>query len=243
MSDPFKDSKLRCERGKENAADLKRRIRSFIKTDPYTCVVEPDPDGINEWHKIKFTKSLPDDLATVTADAVGNFRAALDKACYVIATGSNAKFPFAESFSELQGRLKTKDFPNDIKPLFMRFKPYKGGHDLLWALNRICNTNKHEMLSPLGVGFQIKRVVSNKVVKATDIPLGRWDSSKNEIICAVIGPDESIEYEAEFTFAVTFGEVEVVKGQPVIIVLDQLASTVDSILAIIEAEARRLGYI
>jgi hypothetical protein len=35
-----------------------------------------------------------------------------------------------------------------------RFKPYKGGNDLLWALNGICNVNKHRMLVPVVIRLE-----------------------------------------------------------------------------------------
>jgi hypothetical protein len=70
-----------------------------------------------------------------------------------------------------------------------------------------------------------------------------WNRRYDEFIFVVVRGDEVLEYDGEITFAVTFGEIEVVKRQPVIDILNLLASKIERILLAIEVESRRLGYI
>ena len=42
--------------------------------------------------------------------------------------------------------------PPEILALFRAFKPYKGGNDALWALNKLCNAKKHCALIPFDIG-------------------------------------------------------------------------------------------
>ena len=59
MSDPFQSSKLRLLNAKGHIFNLHKKIRAFIGTKPYAHVIEPDSDGVNQLHKIKFTKPIP----------------------------------------------------------------------------------------------------------------------------------------------------------------------------------------
>jgi hypothetical protein len=86
-------------------------------------------------------------------------RDVLDLAGYGLAVASGAvdpqhtNFPFAPNavkFEE-QVRGRCKDLPDDIVMLFRSLKPYKGGNDLLWALNCMAVTDKHKLLIPIAV--------------------------------------------------------------------------------------------
>jgi hypothetical protein len=237
MADQFEDAKLRCNRGKFHIKDLRQRILDFSETITYSSSVEyVDLEGIKEVHWTKLSKPLPTDLKTVAADAALNLRAALDLAVSAVLHSRinprNAKFPFDEDSAAFERNGIFKNFPDDIKPLFRSFKPYEGGNNLLWALNRICNTDKHRMLNPLFVRARI---------------IGSPDSAsiarKDEIVVNIVDLDESPQHYSQLEFAVAFGEVDIVKGQPVVTVLGQLADIVDSIILTIEAEARRLGWL
>ncbi|HMK35429.1 MAG TPA: hypothetical protein VK463_10205, partial [Desulfomonilaceae bacterium] len=124
---------------------------------------------------------------------------------------------------------------------FRSLKPYKAGNGLLWALNKVCTVDKHHMLTPLGLGARVTNLVTNLVLESRDIPFGNRD--KNEIVYAITGPDETVEYKAEILLGIAFGEIDIVKNQPVVRVLDDFSRIVNRILLGLEAESRRLGYI
>ena len=146
MADPFESSKLKIARAREHVQDLERRISGFVKNNPYKSVVEADSKSIDKIiHKIKFVKSLPPILTVVVGEAANSLREALDNAGYAVAVASgrikprHCAFPFAGSLTEFETNAlgRCKDIPQEIVALFARFKPYKGGNDLLWALNGI----------------------------------------------------------------------------------------------------------
>jgi hypothetical protein len=259
MTDIFSDSKLCVRRAQKHILDLEQEINIFLNTRPYATVTEPDADGINQIHKVKLTESLPDEFAVITSDAVNNLRTALDQAWHAIAVTSGAikvtgeaYFPIANSFREFEVMLKgmlrkkwTKDLHQDILALLRGFQPYKGGNDLIWALNRICATNKHRMLSPIGMmsgGMYIGSFYS--VSGPVRLMAPRWDIRKQEIIFAITEPGAIVEYDnPQFSFYIAFYEVDVVGGYPVLGVLGNLFSMVNRILGALEAEMRRLGFI
>ncbi|MGO9571910.1 MAG: hypothetical protein ACLP5H_30670 [Desulfomonilaceae bacterium] len=247
MVDPFVSSRGCLSRGKDHIVDLDEQILAFYKTQPATIIVEADPDGIHELYKPTLTKPIPDGLMNVAADAVINLRSALDQAVYATlgvrkkVRRRQAKFPVADSESEFKTGTVFQYFPDDIKPLFKSFEPYIGGNNLLWALNRICNTNKHQILIPVcffqgPVEISTEQIAGDKIV-----PLPGWDGAKYETIFTKTSPNA--DYHINCHIVVAFNEVEVVKGKPIIATLNKMAVMVEQILLAIETEARRLGYV
>lgn len=257
MTVTFFSAKLRLSRAKEHIIDLDKRIKAFFDTKPYVPTLETDPDGFQELHKVKFTKPFPDDFAIVAADAVDNLRSALDHAWYAIAvasgaikSGGKAYFPVYDSAIEFETKFVRKIkrgcqiFPQDILTLLMQFKPYKGGNNLLWALNRVCATNKHRMLAPTcittftGIDY-VKCVGKGKA----DIIRPYWDRGKNEIIYFIGDTRNQIKYHYYLSFGVAFNEVEIISGKLAVAILNDMTSMVENILADLERMARKLGFI
>jgi hypothetical protein len=249
-TDAFRSPKQRLARAKEKTAELKVAIAAFVARKPYASVVDVDPaDSSTKRHKIKMTEPVPDLLTNLSMEVIEALRSALDQvgfACAALAGKPNAKsayYPFADTGAELANTIKgrCKDLPSDIVSLFRSFQPYKGGNDPLWAMNKIANT-KHSALVPVGTaagGFFLK----SGTISGGSIMFPSWDSAKHEMIFGRTGPQGSFEYELEFTLAIAFGDVPVLKGQPVPAVLDHLAGIVESILAATEAECRRIGLV
>lgn len=250
MLDPFDSSKRRIERAKTHIHDLDGKISYFINRKPCSHAVEPDADGVNQLHKIKFAAPIPDSFGEIAADSLENLRAALDQAGYAVAVAAGtvnprfAYFPIAENAVELHKAIKgrCKNIPDDIVALFRAFKPYKGGNDLIWALNRANNINKHRLLVPSCISLDtlgLRMTMSG----AGSIPVPRWDREKNEIIFAISAPGTKIKYEVKGSFCISFDEIETIRGYPAAHILSAMASEVERIVVAIEAEARRMGLV
>ncbi len=124
--------------------------------------------------------------------------------------------------------------------------PYKGGNDTIWALNRLCNANKHKLLIPIGIatGMQIKRgAIAAGPTGQAAIPVPAWDRAKNEIVFGRVGPGGQFEYELQMGFLVTLDEAEVTGSEAAVAVLRAMSAEVKRILMATEAECRRLGFI
>jgi hypothetical protein len=161
MTDLFSSSKLMMCRARHHIGDLANQINAFMDGKPWTHLVENNVDGTKNLHKIKFTKRLPEDTSCMVFDAANNIRSVLDQMAFAIAvkhTGiikpKSAKFPFGPTEFDMLNNSKgaCKDLPPEISSLFESFRPYKGGNNLLWALNELANTPKHETIVPVGIG-------------------------------------------------------------------------------------------
>lgn len=237
---------------KHRIKDLESQTAAFEDAKPYENVTEPDTERPNTTiHKIRLRMPFPDFLSEMAANIAADLRESLDQAGYAIAVdigkpnALNTAFPFADSVANFENAIgRCKDLPEDIRALFRSFKPYKGGDDLLFALNRICVTNKHRVLVPVGISLVRGRGIAttfNTGWFETASPLA-WDSAKNQIILARSATDSNFHCNFNVTLDVCFGEIEIVRGKPAIVTFNQLVSVVESVLLGLEAEARRLGY-
>ena len=257
MSDPFASSRSKLAWAKENLLpDLHRRIEEFGNLNPYAKVIEPDPQTPGwEIHKIKLVRPFPEAFGNLVGDLVGNLREALDTAGYSIAVAANSPrtkntaFPFARDVTQMASSIgRSADLPKEIQSLFCGFQPYRGGDDLLWALNELCNGKKHKIVTTMGTIMWRGQASARGYGRPFSMPdPHKWDSTKDEMVVISLGPiavpDAKWDYNFDFHPFVAIHEIPVVQGKPVFAVLYDLCCKVESILMAIEAESRRLGIV
>lgn len=249
MQHPFSSPRMRVARAKEHIRNLDRRVKRFFDAKPYARVTDRDVDGLNDVHKVKLTKNFPAGVTSVAAEAIEGLRSALDQVAFATAVVSGVKhsksayFPISSSVAELDNVIKgrCKDIPPNIVSLFRSFNPYKGGNDLIWALNSACNTSKHGIIVPVGMAAAGMHIKHMTISGSGAIPAPVWNSEKNEIVFATTGPDTEFQYDLNISFFVAFGEVDGIGGQAAIPLLNAIAGEVNRIVLAVEAEAKRIG--
>lgn len=249
MAGPLHDSRYSVEHAKRRTRELESEIKVFNKTNPCAQVMQRDPNTMEYVYKIKLVNPLPAALSGIAFDVVTNLRSALDQAGFAVAVaagkkGKDAHFPFGDTLAEVQSRAgrRSKDIPKEIFDVMVSAKPYKGGNDLLWALNKLCNTNKHEIIIPMGMASGGFVMASGTPMKGPlKISAPRWDSAKNEMEYMRIGPTLEANINCQFIFYIAIGKIEIMEGQTALIVLNATAGEVERVLMTIEGEARRIG--
>jgi hypothetical protein len=204
MADLFESSRRKIARAKAHLADFDRQMHVFLRENPYRYVTYPDPQHPEHViHKLRFEKGIPDSLIDLTDESIHHLRSCLDVAVYslVAATGKvrpkSTAFPFAGSVGDFENNMKgrCKDVPEEIYPLFRAFKPYKGGDDVLWALNEVCVREKHTLLG-MALGSHLGGVtLTGGVVRMHLAP--PWDRLKNEIGIGTFVRGTDLHYKAE----------------------------------------------
>jgi hypothetical protein len=276
MVDHFASSRLTILRAQHHIDDLNAKINEFVSNKPWSHRIEGDPQNPgHDVHKIVFERRLPADLPNIVFDAASNLRAALDQAGYASAVAGGRKnpkrthFPFGDDLAGLDnnidGRGVCAHLPPEITTLFRGFKPYKGGNDSLWALNRLCNTNKHCALALFDIG-QFNLAAHTQVSKTVrPLPgggaelriegnisgfVGRltaansdWNPDKYEITISGIPREMTANYEANVALDVAIEGIETLSRKPAVTVLREMMHVVDGIFSRTEAECRRLGFI
>jgi hypothetical protein len=252
MINIFTSPNKMLNRGKRHISDLETQINSFIHDKPWSRVVEIDVDGVTELHKIKFTKTLSEDMPHIVFDAANNLRSALDQTAFQIArrhTGidnpKSAKFPIGPTESDMLNNLAggCRDLPAEIQALFRTFKPYKRGNNVIWALNELCNAPKHKILVPVELsGGTI--TVSDGSFQGPVAATWDWDREKNEITYMKTRVGEASTYNLDFALGIAFDNViQVIDRKSPVAVLRAMAGEVERVLMAAEVECLRIGLI
>lgn len=248
--DPFESPKRRLARAKKYIRRLEKRIYTFMHKTPPGRGEEIDSEG---WtvHSLQFSRPIPQSWGDSAGDAIEHLRSSLDQSGYAAAVlggikePKNAYFPFADTPGQLATviRGRCKDLPDAIADLFGSFNPYETGNYSLWALNKLCNANKHRLLVPVAVAATGMHFYRATFMKGPAELLMQWDAEKHRLIFARIGPGGEFKYDVGITTHIIFDEINGVKGGPAVGVLDLIAHEVERVLVATERECRRLKLI
>lgn len=236
---------------REHIDRLEGAINAFFDRKPYAKVMDFDRETRQQIFKLRITAKLPSRVRLIFKDATSNLRDALDHAVYASAISlgiddpEKTGFPFANDAAHLQGELGTwkfSDVPHDIHPILMSFNPYPGGNDLLVGLNRMRNPNTHRAIVPVAfadLGNSIGPAVMT-VSGGGQFGYSRWDATKNEVEYMRMGLGSTFKGHVEFAFDVSFGDIEIVGGKPVIGTLREVEAEVSRVVLDLEAETARI---
>lgn len=251
MPDPFEDARRKLARADQLFAELEEAVKKYSEAQPLEKIEvshPAKPDHI--LHKVVVKDPLPNSVADLAGDIVNNLRSALDIATYTLAVKSgcekpkNCAFPFAGSLAQMANSLgRSKDLPLPIQSLFVGLQPYLGGDDILWALNEMCNTDKHKMILPVGTAL-IRTGANVGGTGFFSMPDPHvWNRDTQEMELITLGPGAKFEYYFELYAWVAVNGIRVVDGKSILEVILKMGNRVLDILNVLESESRRLGYI
>lgn len=256
MTDVFSSPKGMLGRANRQIEQLDTEINVFMKEKKRSFVVEKDVETGELVHKIKFTAMLSEDLPHIVFEAANNIRSTLDQMGFAIAvahTGDAApkscKFPLGPTEADMRNNAKggCKDLPPEITALFVSFKPYKGGNNILWSLNELANTPKHKLLFPVGVmglGHNVSYFTGGGPGQTLKFDLPRFKREKNEIEFLRTSENAKVNYNLNLAFTVALDDVdEMIAGQHPVHVLSVMAREVAEVLNRTETACRRIGLI
>ena len=252
--DPLDSPRYMVARAKHHIAELEAQVETFLGSSPTKIFIEIDLNTREEVHKARLVKPLPVMLNGIASDAVTNLRGALDQIGYVTSVaaggrGKNTYFPIRCDETGVKGAKAkpgkkpgpSEEIPDEIFAVMLKFKPYKGGNDSLWALNELANANKHRLLRAVGIataGIETRNLEMQGGARFAK-PM-RWDSDKSEMEIARVPEGGYIDYDFVVPTFVVFNEPEVLTPYPADAVLNGMASEVESVLMAVEIEARRI---
>lgn len=241
MNDALRHSEYTLRHAQRRLDEFKREVLIFRDKSPFKIIPEFNPETGKDDHKIRSVEAVPDLLAGCAFDVIVNLRAALDQAGYATAIaaapnkGRDAHFPFGLTPAEVQSRKngRSKDIPPEIFDVMVACNPYKGGNDLLWNLNHLCNTNKHETILHTGIGtFSTGRNFT------PGFPI--YNRTKNEIIVGTTRHGAELQGYIEIPVFIAVGDGETIPRIPATTMLSELRDIVERILMAIEGEGLRL---
>jgi hypothetical protein len=157
MTKPFHGARLKIERANEHINDLYLQSREFSNTDPYSILVENNPETGDSFLKISMDQVAPDRMLLTVGDAIHNLRSALHFVMSDIEFETTrdrdpyTSFPIRDTKDHLvaacNGGLKEKAPETVLNFIVDTVQPYKGGNgDPLWSLHALDIEDKHRLL-------------------------------------------------------------------------------------------------
>lgn len=252
MTDAFSSVWAKIERAKKHANDLEAEIIAFWGTNSYEVEIEGNPKTGPASYRIKGApQPLPECLPLIAGDVAHNLRSALDHfACGAVTTvTANTAFPVwrarrVPSRNDWAGLVKGK--LKDASPRLIKavtsLKAYEAGDDqYIWAADALDRIDKHRLL--LAVAGANTAVILDFGDLANQMTPGNssWPTMPfalkphwtpveggTELYVVPAGPD--FYTEPKFTFDVTLGEPEVLKGEPVVPALRRLIDELEGLI-------------
>jgi len=249
MSNIFRDAINSLAHGRRHMATLESEVRCYFAYKPYRQVIDFDPSGPTDIHKLKLVRQLPDAISHIAFDAVINLRSALDQAGYAVAIadgrlGKQAGFPFGETEADAssQATRNSREIPGSVLGAMLNARPYRDGDADLWALNRLANQQKHRFVNPMAIysGGANMHARHFSTDRGFTFP-PHWDMNNEEMVLAKVPHRAHIDVNMQIHWGLAFSSLDGVLDQSCAGVLGRAADSVEKVIEAIDREARVLG--
>lgn len=254
----FHQARLKLQWANHHFDRLHSIWEGFLKTEFYSIDVESyrDPAGeLREVLRVALREPTPAELPLLIGDLVHSLRCALDYTINEILYGKSTRitFPAHETRDQLIASFRTE--PENVGGKTLKIgsnaaieravsgfgafitdtiKPYKGGNDILWAIGKLDNTDKHRLLMPILIPFGVSGLdVSSDLVIFEDIcaPI-----IENGWIISVDVPASNLKVDKQgsITAEILLHEVGVVENQRALPFLAQMFHSTGKAIDMIE---------
>jgi hypothetical protein len=147
----FESARLKVKRACRHIQDLQTVFATFLNSDFCKITIEQEPDTGQQFLKVVSIASLPPETPLIIGDTVHNLRTALDHSIVEILKGRNGvQFPIGKERHNLESHTTyqaiKKTLP-DLANFFLNdIMPYDTGHPSIWAVAKLDNIDKHNLL-------------------------------------------------------------------------------------------------
>lgn len=178
------------------------------------------------------------------------------------ANGRHTKFPIGATKEDFERNVTPylKGVPAQAKKIIKRLKPYKGGNTVFWRLHQLDILDKHTVIIPVGVANSAVNIQFNwlpgwfkegeVVPKAPRFSLGtkprhlkdgdilpqlKFQAAGHTIdgVQTQFSEGET-KSNFDFTFSISFGESQIIDGDPVVPTLNQFIDFIERVVGIFE---------
>jgi hypothetical protein len=243
MADLYLSAKKKLADARRLIGDLEAEIKAFNATEPHERMVETDPEGLIQEHRVKLIRPLPERVAVLTLEVAKALRDTLDLSAFAAskAAGSHRLldtcFPIARDKAGIEKVMAEKGggVPKDVAQTIGAFKPYRGGNDLLWGLVAVETVDRHALIVPLGSVDSGLTFINNKTA-----PKVRWNARHNEIELGFFPIHGTFHRDINIFFSAAFGEVDSLAGRAVVPTLKEMAEEVEDVMGVLEEATSRI---
>jgi hypothetical protein len=249
VADRLIGPRTKFKRAEEHFDQLYAEIRGFLsEPEPYRFGSEEEPRTGDKVYRVQVVEDPPPRVAAIVGDSVHNLRSALDLLAWQLVDAGggtpdgNTMFPIKRTKKafETTGLAQVGGASEDAIRVLKALKPYKGGNDALWRLHRLDANDKHNLLVVLGIGQPPVVIPIGAVPPDAETFPGLQLTLANRKFPLVDGdevfrlPAEAkntpMDQDPKFAAGVALSDGEVVHGEPLIPVLNDLGRTVEEII-------------
>lgn len=251
LSRMFDSALLKVERAEKHISDLKIAFNEFIDTHPHYFHFYKEPETGSNVIEVAFDEAVSqdaitiNDLAVIIGDVVHNLRSALDHATWELlgvdsgTQDEKTSFPTSRGIqSDYETACNGIKTPRqDTRIFFISLAAYPGGAgEKILALHRLDILDKHKVITPVigvtKVGYvEILNPNGESIMRMTDCKFSLRPDGRAKMLGG-IDPWSHIKLdtEGETTFEIIFGDVEFLKGLPLIETLEDMRLTISDII-------------
>lgn len=246
MVDLFRSPRQKIAQAQRAIEELRAQEIAFNADEPYTRLVETDPEGLNQTHTVILTAPLPESLAELALGAADALIAALDQAVFAASKAAGGTrlmdtcFPVAGSGAALNKIIdqKCQGVPSRIMAIVRGFDTFEGGSALFWGLNKIIQAENYSLIVPLGSAESGVTFIHNETP-----PKVRWDAEKNALELGTFPIHGVFKPDLNVFFSAGFADAEIGQGRGVLAALEATAQEVEQCVAALETEAEAIAEV
>lgn len=247
----------RSERAKEQFRELDGEVRAFRDSEPYKIIPEYDSESGTILYRLGSIEPVPIRVSHIAGEVIHALRSTLDHLVYQLLLAANPsatdeqkrliQFPIYDPAKQTQAaafRHIQPLGPSAIKAI-SAIKPYKGGNDVLWHLNRLDNINKHRTILTVGIAhgmLDFTDTLHAVMEKAWGESLPKFSFSVptvltgkavdvGDVLYVGFPIDEEVNKKLKFPFDIALAEPEVPASEPLLETIQGMFDIVNNLLA------------
>lgn len=229
MDDPLRGPRIKLERAYNHLEYLERTEKDFFRKNPCRIVFDTISKPGKKIAKLTLDARPPEILHVLSGELVYQLRSSLDQMAVALARLSASKpnpsvvhFPSGDGVKGFKAscRKNLKGFDCDFVKEVIRLRPYDGANELLRAVFRMANIDKHMELIAIGAVGNLS-TLSNFNFYGCSIVISGPSDLHDGVTVAEMTPDGRFEprnsdAKIEVAGQVTLGDVSVYHGRPLI---------------------------
>jgi hypothetical protein len=241
---------------------LRAELRAFHATEPFQVGTKRELTSRRLTYYLTRATQPPTSVSLLAGEVLQALRSALDHLAYhLVQIGTRTPGPFKHVYFPIcpdadryqaDKRKKTEGMRPDALTAIDACKPYRGGNDILWRLDRLNNVDKHRLLIAVGSAYSAVDVMPSLVrAFATPTEGAKGFSAAVELLKSMqlmVRPadrmfplkagDELFQdrpdaepMPARFQFDVALHEHDVCDGIPVMSLMEETVAEVERVVA------------
>lgn len=215
---------------------LEESIAAWRDSDPYPTFIDVESGTGRKLVKVRERSQLPLTVNAEIGAIINSVRSSLDVLARTLADrggvrrGKHTQFPVFDSiaeFSHTKKGLKNIQWLTANQAIIIeKFKPYKGGNDVLYALHQLDIERKHRRLIDVTGQPNFMSVSASQVGVYDIIVMPRL---KDDTVVATFSADAA-DCDFQMSLTIAFGEGLPAAGQPVLRTLRHFCRLAEAII-------------